>query len=74
MTKFPWASPLIPVKKKDDRTRWCIDYRAVNACTVGNSSPSPTIEEILAGVRDGDWIFSTLDASQAYLSVPLDKE
>ena len=41
---------------------------------MGNSFPSLTKEEILAGVRNGDWIFSTLDASQAYLSVPLDEE
>ena len=73
-SKSPWASPLVPVKKKDGRTRWCVDYRQVNARTVGDSFPSPTVEEILAGVGDGSRIFSTLDASQAYLSVPLDEE
>ena len=73
-SKSPWASLLIPVKKKDGRTRWCVDYRQVNARTVGDSFPSPTVEEILAEVRDGDRVFSTLDASQAYLSVPLDEE
>ena len=73
-SKSPWASPLVPVKKKDGRTRWCVDYRQVNARTVGDSFPSPTVEEILAGVGDGNRVFSTLDASQAYLSVPLDEE
>merc|ERR1711973_897296 len=66
-SKSLWASPLVPVKKKDGRTRWCVDYRQVNARTVGDSFPSPTVEEILAGVGDGSRIFSTLDASQALL-------
>ena len=67
----PLASPLVPVKKKDGRTRWCIDYREVNAQTIGDSYPAPTIEDIVCKLGDGDRVFSTLDASQAYLSVPL---
>ena len=26
----PWASPLVPVKKKDGRTRWVTDLRELN--------------------------------------------
>ena len=26
----PWASPLVPVKKKDRRTRWVTDLRELN--------------------------------------------
>ena len=26
----PWASPLVPVKKKDSRTRWVTDLRELN--------------------------------------------
>ena len=53
-SKSRWASLLVPVKKKDGRTRWCVDYRLIIACTVGDSFRSPTVEEILAAVRDGD--------------------
>ena len=59
-SKSPWASPLVPVKKKDGRTRWCVDYRQVNSRTVGDSFPSPTVEEILAGVGMGAGSFPPL--------------
>ena len=29
-----WTSPLVPVKKKDRRTRWVTDLRLLNAATV----------------------------------------
>ena len=35
LLKSPWASPLFPVKKRDGQTQWCVNYHAVNACTVG---------------------------------------
>ena len=63
-------SPLVPVKKKDDRRRWCINFRILNAQTVGDSYLVPTVEEIMKTLKDKDKDFSTLDASQAYLSVP----
>ena len=27
----PWASPLVPVKKKDGKTRWMTDLRELNS-------------------------------------------
>ena len=33
-TKSPWASPLVPVKKKDRKTRWVTDLRLLNSSTV----------------------------------------
>ena len=37
----PWASPLVPVSKKDGTTRWAVDYRRVNAATVADATPCP---------------------------------
>ena len=35
----PWASPLVPVKKKDGWKRWATDLREFNKLTVKDSYP-----------------------------------
>ena len=58
----PWASALVPAKKKGGLIRWAIDYRKLNEVTVADSYPLPSIEmnlERLAGAR----VFSALDAA-----------
>ena len=67
----PWASPLHPVKKKDGRTRWTVDFRELNKVTEGDSFPSPSLEGLLQEIPTDAKVFSTLDTSQAYLSVPV---
>ena len=69
----PWASPLVPVLKKDGTTRWAVDYRALNMHTIPDSFPTPRIAEVLEGLA-GSKVFSTLDAAQAYHNVPVDQE
>ena len=66
----PWASALVPAKKKGGLIRWAIDYRKLNEVTVADSYPLPSIEmnlERLAGAR----VFSALDAAAAYNVVPV---
>ena len=43
----PWASPLVPVKKKVGRTRWVTDLKELNKQTVKDSYPLTNIQEIL---------------------------
>nr|KYP41269.1 Transposon Ty3-I Gag-Pol polyprotein [Cajanus cajan] len=43
----PFSSPVLLVKKKDGSCRLCVDYWGVNAITIRDSFPMPTIEEIL---------------------------
>jgi transposase InsO family protein len=69
----PWASPLVPVMKKDGTTRWAVDYRALNLHTIPDSFPTPRIAEVLEGLA-GSKVFSTLDAAQAYHNVPVDPD
>ena len=69
----PWSSPIVPVKKKDGRTRFCIDYRRLNSNLINNAWPSPHVEEVMDGLGGAE-MFSTFDAAQAYLSVPLTEE
>ena len=68
LSKSPWASPMVVVKKKDNSLRLCVDYRKLNAVTEGDSFPLPSIEELLLKVRNSKF-FSTLDLRAGYHQV-----
>ena len=61
----PWAWPLVPVKKKDGRTRWVTDLRELNKQMVKDSYPLTNIQKILHSLQ-GATVFSSLDACGAY--------
>ena len=64
----PWASPVCLVKKKDGSTRFCIDYRKVNECTVKDSYPLPLINDCLDSLSDS-CIYSTMDLASGYWQI-----
>ena len=43
----PWASPIVLVAKKDGSTRFCVDYRKLNAITKLDSFPLPRVDDSL---------------------------
>ena len=72
-SESPWASALVPAKKKGGKIRWAIDYRKLNDVTIADSFPLPNIEQNLERLS-GSRIYSALDAAAAYNVIPVAEE
>ncbi|XP_064473364.1 uncharacterized protein K02A2.6-like [Ornithodoros turicata] len=69
-----WATPIVPVHKRDGTLRICGDYRCtVNTVSQPDKYPLPTATEMFAILANGA-VFSKLDLAQAYLQLPVDEE
>jgi len=70
----PWASPICLATKKDGSTRFCVDFRAVNLCTIRDSYPLPNISDCFDTLGGGTKWFSTIDLQSGYWQVAMDPE
>ena len=69
----PWSSPVVIVRKKDGKYRFCIDFQKVNAITKKDAYPLPFINAILDKLRRAKYI-SSLDLKQGYWQIGLTEE
>ena len=60
-----WSAPVIVIPKKDKTKRVVVDYRKLNAVTLGQQWPVPIQQEILDAMGNDEW-FTTLDIMSGY--------
>ena len=57
-SQSPWSFPVVAAPKKNNKIRWCQDYRRLNMHTKMDTYPLPSIEDNLARLA-GSAVFST---------------
>ena len=69
----PWASPMVLIRKKDGKWRFCVDYRRVNSVTERDAYPLPRVDATLDSLA-GSKLFTTLDLASGYWQVEVLEE
>lgn len=65
-----FASPLVPVKKSNGKTRVCLDSRKINSITKKDAYPMRNMNEIFHRLQKAKY-FSIIDLKDAYFQIPL---
>ncbi|GFV81656.1 retrovirus-related Pol polyprotein from transposon 412 [Trichonephila clavipes] len=68
----PYASQVVVVKKKDGKSRVCIDYRRLNRKLIKDNYPLPLIDDILNCLQNAK-IFTTLDLKNGFFLVTVNE-
>lgn len=67
-----WGHPIVPVRKATGKLRLCLDSRKLNAVTIKDPYPLPHLRRILGRLEKSTYL-STVDLSDAFWQIPLDK-
>ena len=65
-----YSSPIVIDRKKDNDSRFCNDYRRLNAITKDTAQNLSVIREVVKDVGTAK-IFTTLDLKHGYWQIPL---
>jgi hypothetical protein len=68
----PWSAPVV-IAYRNGKPRFCVDYRKLNAVTIGDEFPIPRQTEILAAVS-GAQVLSSLDALAGFTQLEFEDE
>ncbi|GAB1865875.1 Reverse ribonuclease integrase [Camponotus japonicus] len=71
-SKSEWSSPIVMIKKPNGSYRFCLDFRKLNSVSKKDAYPLPYMNAILDKLRSASYI-STIDLSQAYFQIPLER-
>ena len=64
-SESPYLSLVVLVKKKDGKTRFCVDYRGLKKVTIKDRYPLPDIQDALDVIK-GASVFSLIDMNSGY--------
>ena len=70
-SRRPWAFPVVLVRKKNGKLRFCVNYRALNKTTKRDEYPLPRIDDMLDSLGGAAW-FTSLDLASGYWQVEMD--
>ena len=72
-SESPFSSPIVLVKKKDGKTRFCIDFRSINSQTVSLNVPIPDQDLLFAKLGEAKY-FTKFDLCKGFWQIPISPE
>ena len=69
-SKSPYAAPVVLAEKHDGTTRFCVDYRMLNANTKRDNYPLPRIPQLLERLA-GNRYYSAMDLLSGFWQIPM---
>lgn len=68
-----WCAPMVVALKKNNKVRICVDLKKLNHSVQRERYLMPTIDELAARLANSK-VFTTIDCSQAFWSIPLHED